>query len=264
MDPPPPDAVSGVDRDLATLCLRCLEKEPERRLASARELVDELKRWSNGEPIHSRRISQGERMVKWARLSPFQAAMICAFALFALGSILAITWQWREAKAAAEMERRTSYAARLAQALGAREHHDFGLARRLLESIDPDQREGLGVAAAVSVGVGKSHDQIMNIAMRMLAAPIRGIVFVQNGASASAKRCSGPASGCNIEVSSLSVVMDLPQVMGRPNSSAHSMSRASALTSHRWPPRFGGSPVCAGIQRTDSSFAVKKVVSETK
>jgi WD40 repeat protein len=74
----------SVDRDLETICLRCLEKEPARRYGSAAALADDLERWLRGEPIQARRISAGGRLVKWARRRPAVAALL-------VGIILACT-----------------------------------------------------------------------------------------------------------------------------------------------------------------------------
>jgi Protein kinase domain len=149
LDPPAPSTVlRQLDRDLETLCLRCLEKDPARRLASAGELADELERWLKGDPIRARRITGLERIGKWTRRHPYRTAFLGMFALVLLLAGATVTWQWRRAAAneeralaSAATERRVSYSATLAQALAAREHHDFGQARRLLDGIDPALRE---------------------------------------------------------------------------------------------------------------------------
>ena len=65
---------ASADSDLETLCLRCLEKEPARRVASAGVLADELARWLRGEPIRSRRVTGRERALRWARRYPWRVA----------------------------------------------------------------------------------------------------------------------------------------------------------------------------------------------
>ncbi len=135
------------DRDLETICLRCLEKNVARRVSSAAELAGELERWQRGEPIHSRRVTAGERAWKYARRHPgfVAGSALLLFTLLAGG--ITSTVLWRRAETArhavvekAATERRTSYAATLANALSAREHGDLGFARRLLEGVEPARR----------------------------------------------------------------------------------------------------------------------------
>jgi len=134
-------AIGSVDRDLETICLRCLEKKPVQRLSSAGLVADELERWLQGEPIESRPITVFERAQKWAQRRPFRAVAILLFLLLFLVGTSAVTWQWQEARRSAEILRRTANSAILAQVLDAREHHDFGQARRLLDSFDPGRRD---------------------------------------------------------------------------------------------------------------------------
>lgn len=73
---PPSRLVPKVDRDLETICLKCLSKEPPRRYASASELAADLDRHRKGESIHARRASPVERGAKWARRRPAAAALL--------------------------------------------------------------------------------------------------------------------------------------------------------------------------------------------
>src|SRR5438552_5268280 len=73
-----------IDRDLSTICLKCLEKDPKHRYSSALALAEDLERWSKHEPIHARRIGPLTRGKKWVRRNPtiaVMAAMLFALAL---------------------------------------------------------------------------------------------------------------------------------------------------------------------------------------
>jgi serine/threonine protein kinase/WD40 repeat protein len=75
---------SALSRDLETICLKCLEKEPRRRYASARELAEELKRFLHDEPIQARPIGPPGRLMRWRRRKPALAASLGAGALLLL------------------------------------------------------------------------------------------------------------------------------------------------------------------------------------
>ena len=73
-----------IDRDLATICLKCLEKDPKRRYSSALALAEDLERWLKHEPIRARRTGIFTRGKKWVRRNPsiaVMAAMLLALAV---------------------------------------------------------------------------------------------------------------------------------------------------------------------------------------
>jgi WD40 repeat protein len=75
-EPPPPCQLnSAVPRDLETICLRCLDKRPTHRYASAAALADDLERWAEGKPIQARRVGPAERAWLWCRRKPALAAL---------------------------------------------------------------------------------------------------------------------------------------------------------------------------------------------
>jgi tetratricopeptide (TPR) repeat protein len=86
-EPVPPTRLNArVPRDLQTVCLKCLEKEPARRYASARELADELGRFLRGEPIRARSAALRVRLWKWVRRRPAAAALLAVSGLFLLAA----------------------------------------------------------------------------------------------------------------------------------------------------------------------------------
>jgi WD40 repeat protein/tetratricopeptide (TPR) repeat protein len=88
-EPQPPHRIDpALDRDLETICLKCLEKDPARRYESAAALADDLDRWRAGEPIQARRSTAWERGWKWARRRPAVAALL-AVSLAAAVALLA-------------------------------------------------------------------------------------------------------------------------------------------------------------------------------
>jgi WD40 repeat protein len=95
---------SKIDSDLETICLKCLEKEPQRRYGSAEALADDLERWLRNEPITARRITSFERTVKWVRRKPVVAALTAAVMLTVMFGVVGVFWQWRRAEKNAEQE----------------------------------------------------------------------------------------------------------------------------------------------------------------
>ena len=79
-DPVPPRELnSSIPKDLETICLKCLEKDPTKRLRSGQELSDELTRFLNNKPIRSRPPDLWERLRKWCQRNPSIAALILVF-----------------------------------------------------------------------------------------------------------------------------------------------------------------------------------------
>jgi len=76
-----------IPRDLETICLKAMAKEPARRYATAREISDDLRRWLQGEPILARPVGRLERAVRWARRRPATAALLGVSGVAALALV---------------------------------------------------------------------------------------------------------------------------------------------------------------------------------
>jgi serine/threonine-protein kinase len=132
-EPAPPSQLNDkVPRDLETICLKCLHKEPGRRYASAAALADDLRRFGEGRPIQARPAGRGERLWRWGRRNPTAAALLAtALALVGLASGGGVWLVQQRARHDAEM--RNDIGTAVAQAASLRKGFHFHEARELLE-----------------------------------------------------------------------------------------------------------------------------------
>lgn len=89
---PPRELNAGIDYDLETICLRCLQKEPAKRYDSAKSLAEDLCRFLADEPIAARRVSQIERAVRWCRRKPALACSIGSAVVLLLAVTVISIW----------------------------------------------------------------------------------------------------------------------------------------------------------------------------
>jgi len=106
---PPSRYNPKIPRDLETICLKCLEKAPRNRYASAAALAADLERFLRHEPIHARAIPPVERLMRWVRRNPLQTSLLATSTiLVALAFSLAMQ-EWTAAAAQrVERERLTA------------------------------------------------------------------------------------------------------------------------------------------------------------
>ena len=96
--PEPPRKLNArVPRDLEVICLKCLDKDPRRRYASAQAVADDLRAWLEIRPILARPAGRLEKAVKWARRRPAIAALSALVVLVSLIGMGGVLSQWREA-----------------------------------------------------------------------------------------------------------------------------------------------------------------------
>jgi serine/threonine protein kinase/WD40 repeat protein len=92
--------------DLQTICLKCLEKEPAKRYATAQDLADDLERFLNDEPILARPISATARLWRWCRRKPAIAGLTAALVLALFAGLAGTLWQLNQALRNAAENRR--------------------------------------------------------------------------------------------------------------------------------------------------------------
>jgi tetratricopeptide (TPR) repeat protein len=81
----------SVPGDLETICLKCLQREPQKRYATAADLADDLARSLRGEPIRAKPAAWHERLVKWARRNPALAGLVLVSAVFLVTAVAGST-----------------------------------------------------------------------------------------------------------------------------------------------------------------------------
>jgi WD40 repeat protein len=94
-DPVPPSRLrQRLPRDLETICMKCLEKEPQRRYLTAGALADDLGRFLSDESIIARPIGPMGRGVRWARRHRATAALLAVLAPTVAVGVSGVAWQW--------------------------------------------------------------------------------------------------------------------------------------------------------------------------
>ena len=168
-----------LDVDLSVICLKCLEKDPDRRYGSAEALAEDLQHWLDCEPIQARPVRWPERVLKWARRKPVIAALNGLIALVGLSGIAGILWQSKIAKT--EAFRATEEAQRASiEAANAREHSEraetelwnanFNEARALRSAGGPGARvESSRILQKLIQRPGLSSSQVLALRQEAIA-----------------------------------------------------------------------------------------------
>jgi serine/threonine protein kinase len=116
-EPRPPRKINDkIPRDLETICLKCLEKDPARRYGSAEALAEDLERWLAGETIRARPSTSWERALKWARRKPAAATLVVVSGLALVVFVVTLAISYGIATEALADSRRANVALRDEQA----------------------------------------------------------------------------------------------------------------------------------------------------
>jgi WD40 repeat protein/serine/threonine protein kinase len=179
----------SVPRDLETITLKCLEKEPSRRYQTAQELADELGRVLRHEPIRARPITQPEKLWRWCRRKPaLTSAVVFAIAALVIG-LATTSWQWRRAERLAASERHERQRAEAGESNAVRQIYidQLNLAQAAWEQNNIIRMRGLldETASAPQRGFEwyywQRHMHLELLALRGHTGPILAVAYSRDG-----------------------------------------------------------------------------------
>lgn len=195
-----------VPKDLETICLKCLEKDPRRRYLGANALADDLRRWKNQEPITARPVGRIGCLIRWARRKPTLAAVSAALIAVAIVSTLAIAWQYRSTV----MAQRALIDAHIAglvraepteipliladlETLAPSRVEVLGRLREMFDKSEPRGRRRVRAALALSrLDPARVDDALIGeLQEEMLDADPRELILIRNALKPRAKRLRG-------------------------------------------------------------------------
>lgn len=176
-DPVPPTRMrSDIPKDLETICLKCLEKDPAKRYESSQRLAEDIHRFLSGRPIEARPVSAAEHGWRWAKRNPWVAGLATSLATLLLVSTvlgwILLAWE-RDAREEAERQTQLADDATEAEQEATREAEDFrdeaqdmyrtivGPIDDILEGskVDPDTRRAINDLAIKNFADVVKHER---------------------------------------------------------------------------------------------------------
>ncbi|MFO0888126.1 MAG: serine/threonine-protein kinase [Isosphaeraceae bacterium] len=138
---PPSQLVPRLQRDIETICLKCLQKDPARRYESAAALEGDLRRFLAHEPIVARPVGRPERAWRWCRRNPVVAGLTAAMLLLFAAGFAGVSWNYWRAEAARRDLEGTLYLQRIALAHRELSADNLGRALELLDQCPAGLRQ---------------------------------------------------------------------------------------------------------------------------
>jgi serine/threonine-protein kinase len=164
-EPVPPSSLQPkVPRDLKTICLKCLHKDPDRRYATADALAEDLRRFLAGEPIRARPVSYAGRLGRWCRRKPLVAGLSAALLAAVAAGFAGVTWQLVRAEQNLEAANAQRQRAEEAEGRARRRFEQVrGMAHRFLFDFDDKLRALPGSVQARQFIVKTSLEYLDNL-----------------------------------------------------------------------------------------------------
>lgn len=144
--PSPRKLVPALPKDLETVCLKCLQREPAKRYESSADVADELERFEKNIPILARPVSRSEMLLRWCKRNRAVAGLaVSVFCSLAIG-LIGISYFWRQSEQSASQRQQALYRTNMVLASNLWRRGDIDGVRNVLDKFgdgdgSPDQRE---------------------------------------------------------------------------------------------------------------------------
>jgi len=128
-------------KDLETICLKCLEREPDKRYQSANEVAEELQRFREGVPIKARPVSSLEKAWRWCQRHRAVAGLLAGLILSLSCGLIGVSLFWMQAKSNAELMRRSLYRSQMNLAAEHLDKGDIAGVKQMLSRFGPANQQ---------------------------------------------------------------------------------------------------------------------------